>query len=74
MLSTISCAHIGHEARSCEEYLGDTANEEVREEKIGAWAKANQVGKRVENSKENLNPNSKKEGPLSLERVKTQTY
>ena len=61
------CGHIGHETRSCTELLEDTAKGEIKDEKIGPWLKADQVGRRVEDNKENADPNNKKEGFMNTE-------
>ena len=36
--------------------------EEAREEKLGTWVKTDQIGRSAKEGKENVNPNSKREG------------
>ena len=51
------CGHLGHEVRTCNEYLDDVTRDAVREEMMRAWFKAYQIGRRVEMNRENMNLN-----------------
>ncbi|MED6173753.1 hypothetical protein PIB30_062635 [Stylosanthes scabra] len=42
------CAHIGHEARQCQLFLQDSAENNIKQDCIGEWVKAKQTGKRIE--------------------------
>nr|XP_025637040.1 uncharacterized protein LOC112732509 [Arachis hypogaea]XP_025661929.1 uncharacterized protein LOC112757588 [Arachis hypogaea] len=42
------CARIGHESKGCELLATDSAMNSVRQDKIGDWIKADQMGKRIE--------------------------
>ncbi|XP_016164946.1 uncharacterized protein LOC107607511 [Arachis ipaensis] len=51
------CGCIGHEIRACSENLANIAQGGEEEAEWGAWLRANQFGRRVEDQKENNNPN-----------------
>ncbi|MED6119362.1 hypothetical protein PIB30_011165 [Stylosanthes scabra] len=40
--------HIGHEARHCQLFLQDSAENNIKQDCIGEWVKANQTSKRIE--------------------------
>nr|XP_025692947.1 uncharacterized protein LOC112795221 [Arachis hypogaea] len=52
------CGSIGHEIKNCQQHLEDVATGKEIEEKWGGWLKVEQIGRRVEDEKENRNPNS----------------
>ncbi|MED6134305.1 hypothetical protein PIB30_035867 [Stylosanthes scabra] len=47
------CATIGHDSRNCQILLEDSQQNKVRQEVIGDWVKADQVGKRLYNERFN---------------------
>ena len=51
------CGHIGHENRTCSIYLEDKVRGVLQEDKIGPWIKAEQVGRKEEDRKENKDQN-----------------
>ncbi|RYR20479.1 hypothetical protein Ahy_B03g065634 [Arachis hypogaea] len=51
---------IGHKVRNCQQNLEDTAVGQSKEEQWGSWLRAEQVGRKIENLKENQNPKKPK--------------
>ena len=60
---------MGHKACSCTGFLEDIVRNEVKEDKVGPWIKADQLGKRVDGSKENVDPNNKRESSINNDRI-----
>ncbi|MED6184381.1 hypothetical protein PIB30_046916 [Stylosanthes scabra] len=42
------CGFIGHESRNCQQFLEDSTLNQLKQESLREWIKANQVGKRIE--------------------------
>ena len=52
------CGHLGHKAKACHVFLEDKLAGKQRADKLGPWVKEEQVGRRLEENRENKNPNA----------------
>ncbi|XP_016173039.1 uncharacterized protein LOC107615495 [Arachis ipaensis] len=52
------CTKLGHEVKNCHDLLKDTESDRVKEDDIGEWVKANQVGIRINSERERTFNNS----------------
>ncbi|MED6127571.1 hypothetical protein PIB30_089263 [Stylosanthes scabra] len=41
------CARIGHNSRHCQSFMEDSVGNRIKQDAIGEWVKANQVGRRI---------------------------
>ncbi|MED6171817.1 hypothetical protein PIB30_044300 [Stylosanthes scabra] len=41
------CSHLGHESRNCQMLIEDAAQDNLKEDMLGEWIKADQVGKQL---------------------------
>ncbi|KAL4317001.1 hypothetical protein AHAS_Ahas15G0341400 [Arachis hypogaea] len=56
------CASHGHETRNCQLFLEDSSKSQIKQESIGDWVKADQVGRRVERQKYDDSRTSRADG------------
>ena len=59
------CGHLGHETRVCANCLEDSVKGERKEDKARPWLKVEQVGRKMEESKENSNTSNRGGGGSS---------
>nr|XP_025636167.1 uncharacterized protein LOC112730290 [Arachis hypogaea] len=64
------CAKLGHEVKNCHDLLKDTESEMVKEDDIGEWVKASQVGTRIYSEGERTFNNSTQNQNKATQRKK----
>ncbi|XP_020999683.1 uncharacterized protein LOC110281626 [Arachis duranensis] len=67
------CVHLGHELRNCSSSLSMENHEGDKEEQWGEWLRADQVGRKIKEMKENPNFNQQKAGWQSNDQRKKPT-
>ncbi|MED6194078.1 hypothetical protein PIB30_025153 [Stylosanthes scabra] len=63
------CAKLGHDIKNCPTWIENSAANQIHENYIGDWVKANQVGRRVE-IKEGVFPTTSSPGDSSVPKPK----
>lgn len=64
------CAKLGHEVKNCHDLLKDTESDMVKEDDIGEWVKASQVGTRIYSEGERTFNNSTQNQNKATQRKK----
>ncbi|XP_072078052.1 uncharacterized protein [Arachis hypogaea] len=64
------CAKLGHEVKNCHDLLKDTESDMVKEDDIGEWVKASQVGTRIYSEGERTFNNSTQNQNKTTQRKK----
>ncbi|XP_015965200.1 uncharacterized protein LOC107488925 [Arachis duranensis] len=64
------CAKLGHEVKNCHDLLKDTESDMVKEDDIGEWVKASQVGMRIYSKGERAFNNSTQNQNKATQRKK----
>ncbi|XP_057745180.1 uncharacterized protein LOC130963047 [Arachis stenosperma] len=64
------CAKSGHEVKNCHDLLKDTESDRVKEDDIGEWVKASQVGIRINSKRERTFNNSAQNQNKATQRKK----
>nr|XP_025682322.1 uncharacterized protein LOC112783548 [Arachis hypogaea] len=58
------CAKLGHESKNCQCFIDDSAQNNIKEDKVGEWLKADQVGRLLTEKRASFNPNQPRDGSI----------
>ncbi|QHN87158.1 uncharacterized protein DS421_16g552600 [Arachis hypogaea] len=58
------CAKLGHKSKNCQFFIDDSAQNNIKEDRVGEWLKADQVGRRLTEKRASFNPNQPRDGSI----------